>query len=220
MIEWFIEHAWIGNKKNLTDKEKLIVRDAWKDWVENEMDSNLIGEERVLIADPPRNVGLFYLPKLLEPSEENWKTYIIRNVKINKGEYGNIYFDSLCFSLVYVLNTLSNYFKGRASIDIMTINQGVNALAFRINEDYAIGISEKIHCDEADDNKITLSKTAIEYDSEGKVNIKVIGKKTHLWNGWKVVQSENWRGREIKKYAYHKNYLFEELEDEGDSLLI
>lgn len=175
----------------------------------------------MLITDPCRIIGLLYLPEVIDEWNNEWETYTIKRIKIPSSQYGYMYFGNYSFHMVFILNIIESFLEDRMTVELKLVHHNkVTALAFKLNDKYALCIAERITEDKSDDVGVTIADTEIVWRKEDDFDIIKKGETYARWEYWKACVEINWNNTVFKQYVYHKNYLFEELEEEGDLLLI
>lgn len=183
-------------------------------WFEQYMEEEHPKEDRFLLFEPSRIVGLVWAEKF----NIHWKQYTLEQHP-NPKEFGLMFFNKGFYS-TYFIEEILNLFTNELvlEIDEITGNGDIHALMFRFFNNYAIALAERITNEYIiKDDGVVFIQT--EFNNETNEN-EEIGRNFVKWEkdmATNVIYKDNTK---FKTQIYKKEYIFKEYKDQGDFLLI
>ena len=200
---------------------KTFAYTGYLDWYIDEVERN----EAILISDPSNICGVVYTDKVVERciDDSGWREYTYNGFRPSKKNTNYVLFEGQFYSVDFILKAFNKFFKDKTNFEIRICSVAENdyyAFLIKIDSIFSIGIAnlKDISIKEVEDGVIFQDT---EWVTEGNEE-KVVVVDTHYveWEDRKAIYEDYSLGKLWKKVVYSQDYLFSNLEEVGDSLLI
>jgi len=202
----------------------FVPKNYHKEYLKYWEDVGDINKSKCLIAGPSHIIGLLKTANCEDILNHPWKLYNIKKrLKTKKGEINTMYFDGHFYPVPFIEDIMNKFFKDEDGVEIRLIGdpEKMVVLCFKIDNDYSLGLAPRIDTEYIIENDgVWFIESEYYLDKNDELQEKEIGRTFSKWIKGMAMQDVRWLGRKWHKVVYDKSIILEEVEDEGDFLLI